>query len=362
MASIPASYLIGVGVDLDATDLESGTDQAEQAFTDLSAAIERESEDAEIAIERLADEVDTASDDMRRSLDSINDGTASVGDAFDRMSTDVEDEGGRMSEVGTEIGAEFSSNLAEGISSGDASATVTDSATGLFATLGALGPTAAVAGVGGLLATGLVKGIVDGMSNRRQAVIDSVNEVLSGVLNSTDNAAKAIRDSLLDAFSLESRLTNLGGGDLSKGVQIAEETARDLNVSINTIYDALSGEVNPATDKLVDKLVEAQEEGTALHGTFFNSSLLMDETAENADDLHKQIVDTRLGMQDARDAAQGLNGWMEKNKALAGDTATHTKNSADAADRYAAALERAAAAADRINDRAELNGTADKVS
>ena len=307
-------------------------------------------EEAEASVEALADSVEAASDSMRASLDSIDDGVSSTlgpGGSFSTSVDNVEDEGGRMTEVGSEVGAEFAANLAEGVNSGDMVGSVTDTFSGLSAAAAATGNIGLIAaGVGAVFGATIIRGITNAVTAREQAVVDAMNGIMEGVVSSAATGMKAVREAMLAEFDITEQLKRLSesGDDAAEGWAVVEDLSKATGEHTNVILDALAGKINPATDRFREKLLAVEDEGTKIGSGFYEMSQFMSETAKQADRTTVVLGDTERALEGAERGAEGLAGWMERNKVLSEGTKEANERSADA-------LERAEAAITRINSR-----------
>lgn len=311
----------------DTTKLKAGTDEAERS------------------IEALADSVDLASDDMRRSLQSIDDGVSSTlgpSGSFTRATDDFTDTGRqRFSEAGTEVASEFSSNLAEGIASGDTSATLLDSITGLGATLGAAGGLTAIAGVGALVGGAIVSGMVNGAKAAKAEFIAETKTIFDSVEVEAKTSMRKIRKEILEGFTFESVLEELGGeAGLQGGIDQVNTLVDATGVKFNTVVDLLRGKVNPATEE-TRKILEQQ------------ASLINVELAPGVFTMSKAQTDVR---DTAKDVLGVIDDQLEKQKTVTQQKKLeldYTRDQVNPGRAVADAMERTALAAERA-ERAAL--------
>lgn len=308
-----AQERIEIEILADATKLKAGTDEAERS------------------IEALADAVDTSSDQMRASLQSIDDGVTSTlgsGGTFSRSVDDVEAEGGRLKDVGSEVGAEFAANLQEGVASGDIKGSLLDTFSGLGAAAGATGQLGlAAAGVGVLLGATLIKGLSQAAAERKQEFVDEINGAFDAIEINAKSTFDSIRKQLMSAFDVQAVLTELGGEQgLVGGLEKVNEVARASGVPFNDIVDILRGKMNPDLKVAQQLLRDAGAEvAYQVRGHGANVDALTDE-ARLATDILEASKENRKQQDIVESGAQRLAGYYER--------------TADAAERTAAALAR----------------------
>lgn len=308
---------------------------------------------SELEIEGLADSVDTAATQMRASLSSIDDGvntTLGTGGTFSQGVDATEAEGGRLKEVGTEVGAEFAANLQEGVASGDVKQTVIDTFSGLGAAAGATGQIGiAAAGVGLLLGTAIIKGMTANIEARRQAIIDSMNEIFSSLEITAKTTGQQIQKQILEGFDFTSVIEQLGGEQgFAGGMEKVNDIVKETGASFSVVIQALQGEVNPQTDALLETLIKAKDEGSLLSDGFYENRFLMNDTAKNADALLGAITTTRVKQQELTGFAKQARDHYAYMNGQAKGLADETGRAADNAGRLANNMAATATASDRV--------------
>jgi hypothetical protein len=204
------------------------TNSADDLERKLSKAMRDAAKDTEVlerAVKDLPKATETAADESRKD--------------FGRM-------GESAKEAGQEVGDEFKSNLSESLSSGDFTELITGTLGGLVG--GLSGPIGAAAAGGIAIATALwqsFKGQSDKMKETMETQLGFV-DLLTGEL---DKVAK-----------VEAGLAELGGGNLSQGIQDATKYANDLGLEYGDIVDLVSGDLTPANDRLYKLLQQQNEE------------------------------------------------------------------------------------------------------
>lgn len=291
-------------------------------------------EESERAVEALADSVETASDQMRASLQSIDDGvTSTLGPTgtFSRSVDDVEVEGGRLSEVGSEVGAEFAANLQEGVASGDLKGSLLDTFSGLGAAAGATGQLGlAAAGVGVLLGATLIKGLSQAAEERRAEFVAAVNEGFQSIEVKARSTFKEIRGELLSTFDFKALLEDLGEGDPTVALGKIQDAAEAINKPFNELVDVLRGDINKENQDTLKALQQQSKEiDYQVQGKGSMIDVLTDE-AKLAGDLLDYTRNRKEQLRETTDLARAERDYLQQ--------------SADAAERIAAAT-------DRINAR-----------
>lgn len=305
----------------DGTKLKSGTDESEAA------------------VESLADSVEASSDQMRASLASIDDGvntTLSSGGTFSSGVDDVEAEGGRLKEVGSEVGAEFAANLQEGVASGDIKGTLLDTFSGLGAAAGATGQLGlAAAGVGVLLGATLMKGLAAKAQAERQEFVDAVNTAFEQIEVTAQSSFETIRREIKKTFTETAVIAELGGEEgVLGGYERINELIQITGVKFNDVVDILQGEVSPRLDRARELIIEASD-NTELWGRW--TTIIGQGYSDNA--------------KTAQDILKITEGNVKEQDALLGLTLQYRDGmtvSAAAAERSADAWERISRATDNV--------------
>lgn len=339
-----SAYAIGVTITSDASGFATGVQQAETAMAGLATTTQTAAADIDTA---LATDVPASADASAVNLTT---------------------KASKFKAVGTELGTSVVSGLSQGMSGPEA---VTNSANSLSGLLAASASTAggAIAAVGIGAGVAIVAAIAQGMNESKERIASATQEVFDNLELTAKTSLHDIRQAIFDTFSLENKITEIGAGNFADGMEKVQQVVDDTGISFDGILDLITQGINPGTRETYERLVEAREEGTKLHGLFYNSRIQMDGTAKNADDLLGNIQETDVAMRRARDAAQSAAGYFDRSaensdrlRSATNGVASLTERSADAMERYAAAADRAAAAAQRLNDRAGLNGNADTAS
>lgn len=289
-------------------------------------------EQAETSVEALARAVDDSSDSMRRSLQSIDDGVSSTlgpGGTFDRSVDDVETSGSRMKDVGSEIGSEFAENIGEGIRSGDIGGTILETFT-------SLGPALGVVGIGIAVGAGLINGMIRGAKEARAEFLAAVN----GIFEQTEIRARTtnerIRKEILEAFTFESVLTELGGDEgVAGGVKKVDWLVKNLGVDFNEVVEILRGDLNPANRDTLAILQRQADIGPRLVSSGKAVAIAENVAASNAREVLDALERTRAVQRDSQHLA-------ERNRDYIADQADQAGRLADNSERAAAASRRMA--------------------
>lgn len=318
--------------------------------------------EAESDVERMADAVDLAADQMRASLSSIDDGVSNTfgpSGSFDTAAGDIESTGGaRMAEAGSEVASEFGSNLAEGIASGDTSATVIDSVTGLGATIASAGGVLAFTGIGALIGGALVSGIVNKAKASAQAITDSVNTAFEAIEIKAKTTNAEIRRQFEQTATITGLYTELGGeGGPEAGFLKLAEYADDFGASAEDAANLINGEMTPGAKFLQEQIKLAGDNAEELATQTANGDVFLSKQTVNASALNKLIeaenasrARTLALAQSTRDGLADQKVEQDKLNPVAADHADTAERSADATERSAAAMERMQRAAYGIGE------------
>jgi len=229
-----------------------------------NTALKQGTMEAEADVERMADAVDAAATEMRTSLSSIDDGvstTLGTGGTFSSGVDDVEAEGGRLKEVGSEVGAEFAANLQEGVASGDIKGTLLDTFSGLGAAAGATGQLGlAAAGVGVLLGATLIKGLTAKAAAERQGFVDAVNTAFEQIEIKATDTFDTIEKKIQDTFTRVGVVSELGGEEgLIGGYERINELVALTGVKFEEVVKILQGKTNPNLEDARRKIIDASD-------------------------------------------------------------------------------------------------------
>jgi len=315
----------------DGTDLVTGTQQAEQS------------------VEDLAREVDYAADSMRRSLQSIDDGVSStLGSSGSINSTfdDFESHGtNRMGEAGAEVASEFGSNLAEGIASGDTSATVLDSLTGLGATVAASGGLLAFAGIGALVGGALVSGVVNRIKQADQAITDAINSSFQAIEVKARQSNKVIMQAYQDTLTFKDTITAVGGGDAQAGFEKLADYAGRFGFEVEDAVNLINREMTPGAKGLRDAMAEVSTNIDDYVTRLHDGDVVLDNVVTGASALNRLIDEQRQKQQGTldilkaeRDATADIKNNVERSTGPAADFADSMKRAEEATWRIGANL------------------------
>lgn len=318
-----------------------------------STDFERGTEDAERAVEDLAREVDYAADKMNTSLRSIDDGVSSTLGPTGTVNRQFDDFGDHanqtMGEAGAEVASEFGSNLAEGISSGDTSATVLDSMTGLGATLASAGGALAFAGVGALVGGALVSGIVNRIKTANQAIVDAINESFQAVEVNARQTNRAIKDAYLDTLNFKDTLTNIGGGDAQKGFETLTAYAEDFGFAAEDAVNLINREMTPGARGLRDAIKEVGVNTDQYVTRLDDGQVILDDVVTSGSALNRILDEQRQKqegslrlLESERNAKRDIKDDQRQLTNDARDYYEYTRLAADAAGRLGGNLTTAA--------------------
>lgn len=286
-----------------------------------------------LALRLLSDTADLTRglDDAERSVTDLGDTTTRTlgdGGTFDRNLADATDTARTR---GAEAGQQLSQGIADGVETGDWTGAVSNTFTGL-ADLLPIG--AAGAAIGG----GLILSMVKAVQASRQKFYDSVNELFSQVETRANTSNRKIRQSILDSFTFQSVLDQLGGDKgVLGGVEKVQQWVELTGASFNDIVDILRGDINPSNR---DTLILLQQQATqtaqiAAGGKAIGEAKTREAAAATEIlGLYGATLDKQTA---AEDVARKNVGYLQHQRDL-------MKGIADDAERTAAAAERTAAA------------------
>jgi hypothetical protein len=296
MAAGSADYTVGVKLTGDAVDLKAEVSSAESAITGLDTTVSQTS-------------------------DSI-----------------VNTSGRKLKTAGKTIGTDFAASMTQGIASGD----IVGSVSGIFSSLAAVGGVAAIGvGLGAALVTGLVKGAQQREADYRAAV----SSLLEAGEVEAEQSARKIRKSIFDAFTFETAVKEFGGGDLQTGMEKIQQLADDTGQSFNQVADIVRGEMSPAVDGTLKTLQDMVQEEKELQQSGKGAAAAQLETADAAQVLLDHYDKINGQLNDAVDSGIKQRDYARSTAGYVGDIVGQTSAAAGQSERYAAALERADAAA-----------------
>lgn len=341
MATVTSSYAIGVTIDADGTGFVTGTEQAEQAMRDLASTTDLAAQDIDTS---LATDVPASADSSAVSLTT---------------------KASKFKAVGTELGTNLAGGIAGGASGPEAVAGTAQSLSGLLAA-SASTATGALAAAGLGLGVAVVVNLIKGVQERRQEFIDSVNSMWDSIEVTAKSTFASIREDLLATFDLPAIINQVGGGDPTLGLSKIRDAAADINVPFSDLVDILRGDITPANRYILGLLKDQSKEiayTTQIKGAYVEK---LTEEGQRAKDLLGVQEANNDKVRTATELAKAEAGYKKDSldNTVALEAATTAlvdpmKRTAEQAERYAAAVERADAAAARLNDRAGLNGNAD---
>lgn len=238
-------------------DLEDAAEDAERAFQDLSDEAQDEFRDmeryAEDAGREIENELEDAVDDVETSFsrmgsrfsDEMRDMEQRADRAGNNIENDLRDSTDGVGSVGSEYADEFVENWGEGVRSGDLGGVITETLTQSAQVIGnALrGPAGIAAGIG----VAAVAGIIVGIEQRRQALIDALRAPIEeGLDSSVDEAVET------------GRLVSEALGDAFEGADFAREQIDALNEALG------EGDWTASREQILEWLPALNEAGLRL--------------------------------------------------------------------------------------------------
>lgn len=248
MANRSARALV-VELVADTKDFVKGTQQADDALSDFVKRADTDLDKVGRASKDMADDAGRSFDNIAREAKSS---FRKVEQAADDAAHDMRGES--FKEAGKESGAEFASNLSETLSSGDFTAIGTDTAAGLvsgFASMPGLGPALAVVAGGAAILFGKIAKDATNAAETVRTVFEQAASDALAKMNET------VRGGAFVTF-----MTQLGGGDVAKGMKKITDQAAAAGVSFQTVRDAFIAGGQPLQN-LLDKLNKVEETNDA---------------------------------------------------------------------------------------------------
>lgn len=317
-------YQVGVELAYDNTQLKTGVTESETALRGL---------------ETVADQTAT---EMSTSFDQV---ATDVPAAFSNTSVGITDSAKKLKGVGKQVGADVALAVTDGFSSGN----VVGSITSVIGSLAAVGGIAAVGvGIGGALVTGLV----EGWQKSKAEFTEAVNGLLGSVEDDFRGTWESIRKDMFQEFSKIGTLEELGGeGGLTEGLRQANVFTDQLGLGLGRVTDVLRGKTDPATDRVVANLRKMSEETEDVYKAGVKVGEVETARAKKAQELLGLFEAQRGQLKQARDDAADLYDLQHDAVGDARAMSDAQAYAADAAERQAAALERAATQASQVASR-----------
>jgi len=348
----------------DVRDFLRGAGKAEDALDDVSDALDDVARDGDKATQKLERDFRDLANSSERSFDQIaRDAKQSFGKVRQSADTSLPAKGqSRASELGTEVGAEFGQNIGEGISSqATGIAGATDLALGTVGgLLPALGPVGAAVGVGALFVGSIVRGVSAAAAEQKARIAALVEQSLSGAVSKAEETGQSVALAYLrgqsSAFEQAEQIASLLGlDDTNAALARLGELARDSGVQVGDALLAVGGAGQAAVGaqaKVERQLLanleayrrlqrtaedQVQTEGKVATETQRSLDALLLAT-EAGEDLLGYTRQNREAVALTVAAAQTLDQATRDQTAPAQKNAEYARQSADAAERQAAAL------------------------
>jgi len=252
----------------------------------LARAMREAGKDAE-SLERALKDVgkagDTAGDKMG---DSISKGAKKAGDSAEK----------ELGDGGRRAGESFMSNLGEGVGQGGGS--VQDLIAGTLGDLvqDASGPVGAAVAAGAVLGT-LVWQSFAAQKEAEKLATANVFEAFDEITGELDRRAL-----------LRTSFAELGGGELSQGLQDAARYAKATGLSMGEIADLITGEITPGTDEMRRNLQSQQE---SLEKQVTQQGYVTDENLAQLEAYKELLATTDLQRTALEGAVDGQKAWRD---------------------------------------------------
>jgi len=313
---------LALRVAYDATEVARGVDQTENDLASLERSTAASADSIDDSLSQVGDTASTTFDQ---------------GGDFDRALTDAE---GTATSKGAAIGQGVSQGVEEGIQTGDWGGAIQNT---LSSVAGALPGIGLAVGIGASLATGVFLGMKRAADQRRQEFVDAVNKAFQQIEVRAKQSTKSINQAYLETLTFKDTLAQLGGGDESAGFSLVARQAETLGVNVEDVINLINGQLTPGAlvlrDHMADVAANMKNSGQAIR----EANGVLSEQQQTAAtiagwiDVQNKKHDLTVDMLIAeRDAARDIAGYQA-------GAAGSAEAMAAAAERYAAAIGRAAA-------------------
>lgn len=231
----------------DGTQLDAGTKDAAASVDGLEAAVKTSTASMDASLKTLDTGVQTTLGSSGTFVKSA-----------DETAVGLTSRTSKFKAVGSDLGASVAQGAASGLSGPEQIANVGQSLASLLAFTGVGGAIAAV-GVG--LGTKLITDLIAGVDAKAKEFTEAFNDLFSAVEVEAEDSMREVKKSILDAFTFEQALEELGGEDgLAGGLRKVESLVAATGVEFNDIVDIIRGKINPANQNTRTLLKQQADE------------------------------------------------------------------------------------------------------
>ena len=236
-------------------------------IADALVAVSNSGEDLERKLARAMRESERDVERLERAVKDIPKATDDMADKADKDFRRFGDDAG---DAGKDAGRNLAQNLGEGLSSGDLSDTLQDTLGELVGSIS--GPVGAAVAAGAALALA----VWNSFSAKSQKMKDQIEEAF--------NLTDLFTGQMDEIGRINAGLTELGGGNLTQGIQDAIKYADILGISFGEVADVVSGKLTPKTQETRDTIQQALEyadsQRSTIHDTTAETDALGDAAAQ----------------------------------------------------------------------------------